>query len=411
MLELLICSLLTVLPDYLFRRYRQGKRIGHEINFFSVWYELRFGITACFVLTVALITTIFYYHPATTRVASYFRTVTILPEAGGRVAAVNVVNNQYVQAGEVLFRLDASSQEAAVETAKAKIAEIEAGLAVAATDLAAASAGVSQVAAVLRQAQEDLERNVTLRERGSTAVREAEIERLQNLVAQREGELEAARARQASVQENMTVLIPAQRSSAIAALEQAEVELAKTTVVAGVSGRVEQFALQAGDFVSPLLRPAGILVPQEHVERDRFVAGFGQLTANVIKPGMFAEMGCLSKPFTVIPMVVVEIQDVIPSGQVRPSDQLRDPQDNPRPGTVTVYLEPLYAGQADDIPPGSTCLANAYTYNHDRLSDPSLGLGEWAFLHMVDTVGVVHALLLRLQMLLLPVQTLVFSGH
>ncbi|WP_122073435.1 HlyD family secretion protein [Pseudophaeobacter sp. EL27] len=411
MLELLICSLLTVLPDYLFRRYRQGKRIGHEINFFSVWYELRFGITACFVLTVALITTIFYYHPATTRVASYFRTVTILPEAGGRVAAVNVVNNQYVQAGEVLFRLDASSQEAAVETAKAKIAEIEAGLAVAATDLAAASAGVSQVAAVLRQAQEDLERNVTLRERGSTAVREAEIERLQNLVAQREGELEAARARQASVQENITVLIPAQRSSAIAALEQAEVELAKTTVVAGVSGRVEQFALQAGDFVSPLLRPAGILVPQEHVERDRFVAGFGQLTANVIKPGMFAEMGCLSKPFTVIPMVVVEIQDVIPSGQVRPSDQLRDPQDNPRPGTVTVYLEPLYAGQADDIPPGSTCLANAYTYNHDRLSDPSLGLGEWAFLHMVDTVGVVHALLLRLQMLLLPVQTLVFSGH
>jgi len=411
MLELLICSLLTVLPDYLFRRYRQGKRIGHEINFFSVWYELRFGITACFVLTVALITTIFYYHPATTRVASYFRTITILPEAGGRVAAVNVVNNQYVQAGEVLFRLDASSQAAAVETAKAKITEIEAGLAVAATDLAAASAGVSQVAAVLRQAQEDLERNVTLRERGSTAVREAEIERLQNLVAQREGELAAARARQASVQENMTVLIPAQRSSAIAALEQAEVELAKTTVVAGVSGRVEQFALQAGDFVSPLLRPAGILVPQEHVERDRFVAGFGQLTANVIKPGMFAEMGCLSKPFTVIPMVVVEIQDVIPSGQVRPSDQLRDPQDNPRPGTVTVYLEPLYAGQADDIPPGSTCLANAYTNNHERLSDPSLGLGEWAFLHMVDTVGVVHALLLRLQMLLLPVQTLVFSGH
>lgn len=411
MLELLICSLLTVLPDYLFRRYRQGKRIGHEINFFSVWYELRFGITACFVLTVALITTIFYYHPATTRVASYFRTVTILPEAGGRVSEVNVVNNQFVQAGEVLFQLDASRQEAAVETAKAKIVEIEASLAVAATDLAATSAGVSQVEAVLRQAKEDLARNLTLRERGSAAVREAEIERLQNQVAQREGELEAARARQASVQENITVLIPAQRSSAVAALEQAEVELAKMTVVAGVSGRVEQFALQAGDFVSPLLRPAGILVPQEHVERDRFVAGFGQLTANVIKPGMFAEMGCLSKPFTVIPMVVVEIQDVIPSGQVRPSDQLRDPQDNPRPGTVTVYLEPLYAGQADDIPPGSTCLANAYTYNHDQLSDPALGLGEWAFLHMVDTVGIVHALLLRLQMLLLPVQTLVFSGH
>jgi len=30
MLELMLCSLLTILPDYLFRRYVQGKRIGRE---------------------------------------------------------------------------------------------------------------------------------------------------------------------------------------------------------------------------------------------------------------------------------------------------------------------------------------------------------------------------------------------
>ena len=34
MLELILCSLFTVLPDYLFRRYRQGKRWGEEITFF-----------------------------------------------------------------------------------------------------------------------------------------------------------------------------------------------------------------------------------------------------------------------------------------------------------------------------------------------------------------------------------------
>jgi hypothetical protein len=43
MLELLLCSLVTILPDYLFRRYRQGKRLGKEINFYSVWFELRWG--------------------------------------------------------------------------------------------------------------------------------------------------------------------------------------------------------------------------------------------------------------------------------------------------------------------------------------------------------------------------------
>ena len=63
MLEMLFCSMLTILPDYLFRRYVQGKRLGREITFYSVWFELRWGITSCIVLTVGLITVIFYNHP------------------------------------------------------------------------------------------------------------------------------------------------------------------------------------------------------------------------------------------------------------------------------------------------------------------------------------------------------------
>ena len=36
MLELLLCATFTILPDYLYRRYRQGKRFGHEITLYSV---------------------------------------------------------------------------------------------------------------------------------------------------------------------------------------------------------------------------------------------------------------------------------------------------------------------------------------------------------------------------------------
>ena len=46
---------LVVAPDYLFRRYAQGKRIGKEITLYSVWFELRWGIIACLMLTVGLI--------------------------------------------------------------------------------------------------------------------------------------------------------------------------------------------------------------------------------------------------------------------------------------------------------------------------------------------------------------------
>jgi hypothetical protein len=35
--------MLTIVPDFLFRRFIQGKRLGHEINLFMVWFELRWG--------------------------------------------------------------------------------------------------------------------------------------------------------------------------------------------------------------------------------------------------------------------------------------------------------------------------------------------------------------------------------
>jgi hypothetical protein len=65
MFELLLCSMLTILPDYLLRRFVQGKRIAKEITLYSVWFELRWGITTCLILTTLLILTVFYNHPAT----------------------------------------------------------------------------------------------------------------------------------------------------------------------------------------------------------------------------------------------------------------------------------------------------------------------------------------------------------
>ena len=156
MFELIFCSLLTIFPDYLFRRYVQGKRIGREITLFSVWYELRIGLTACLLLTISLITLIFYYHPSTSNVTSFFRTVTILPETPGRVVEVLVTNGEIVEAGDVLFRLDSSSQEAAVVTARQGLAEVEAARAVAQWELATAQGQVDEAEASRDRALDEL---------------------------------------------------------------------------------------------------------------------------------------------------------------------------------------------------------------------------------------------------------------
>ena len=119
----------------------------------------------------------------------------------------------------------------------------------------------------------------------------------------------------------------------------------------------------------------------------------------------------IGKPFAIILLVVTKVQDVIAAGQLRPSDQLIDVQQISTPGTLTVFLQPLFEGGLDDVPAESSRIANAYTNNHDALADKNIGTMRWLFLHVVDTVGLVHAMILRMQAMLLPVQTLVLSGQ
>jgi multidrug resistance efflux pump len=410
MLELTLCSMLTILPDYLYRRLVQGKRLGIEITFFSVWYELRWGIVSCLMLTISLITVIFYFHPSTTTATLFFRTVPILPEGVGRVAEVRLDFSAPVAKGDVLFKLDSSKQEAALETARRKIAEVDAALVSAQADVLKAEGQVQEAKSSLQQAQDELDVKSELQRRNPGIVPQRDIEKLQVAVEGRKGTLDAANAAKQSTELRVSTLLPAEKASAQAALEQAQVELDKTIVRAGVAGRVEQFLLRVGDIVNPLMRPAGILIPEGAGQRS-LQAGFGQIEAQVLKPGMVAEAACNSKPWTIIPMVVTNVQDYIAAGQFRGGEQLIDAQNVARPGTILVFLEPLYKGGLEGVTAGSSCIVNAYTSNHELISSGKLSSAQSFGLHAIDAVGLVHAMLLRIQALLLPIKTLVLSGH
>ena len=262
MLEVILCSLLTILPDYLFRRFVQGKRFGHEITLFSVWYELRWGITLCLILTTLLITVIFYFHPATTSATSLFRGVPILPETNGRVSEIYVGISGDVKKGQPIFKLDSTEQEATAEVARRRITEIEAEVVMAEADTAAAEGQVQQAQNSLKQYEDELRTKLELVARNSGTVSAREIERLQTAVAGAKGQVAAAEAAELAASTRATTLLPAQRSSAEAQLNQAQVELDKMVVYAGVDGRIEQFILRVGDIVNPFMRPAGLLIPK-----------------------------------------------------------------------------------------------------------------------------------------------------
>ncbi len=276
-------------------------------------------------------------------------------------------------------------------------------------DVAKAEAQVQQAISDRQQAVDELETKEELKQRNSGTVAEREIERLRLLVAARQSALDAATAARQAAEARVSTQLPADKASAEATLDEAQVELGKTVIRAGVSGRVEQFTLRVGDVVNPLMRPAGILIPDDSART--LTAGFNQIEAQILKVGMIAEVACVSKPFTIIPMVVTSLQDYIAAGQFRGGEQLVDPQQVTRPGSLLAFLEPLYKGGADDVTPGSSCVANVYSDNHDVIAAEGTGTIRKMALHAVDALGLVHALLLRIQALVLPFETLVFSGH
>ncbi len=409
MFELLLCSSLTILPDFLFRRFVQGKRLGREITLFSVWFELRWGITLCLILTLSLITTIFYFHPSTKAATSVFRTVTILPETNGRVAETFVDINQRVEAGQPLFRLDSTAQEAAVETARRKIAETEAAMVVAKSQLAEAEGRIVQARGALQQAEDELKARAEVQRRSPARSPSATSSGCGcRSIPRRAPSTPPWRAARPSCR-RWSSSSPPRGQAPTRRCVRPRSPSRRPWSWRGPTGILQQFALRPGDVVNPMLRPAGILVPERKV--TALLAGFGQIESQVLKVGMIGEVTCVAKPWVIVPVVVTEVQNVIASGQVRPTDTLVDIQQLARPGTITVILEPLYPGQLDDLPQGGSCIANAYTNNHEALQDPATGTLRRFGLHAIDAIGLVHAMILRIQALLLPLQTLVLGGH
>src|SRR6185437_14271253 len=122
------------------------------------------------------------FHPSSVTATLFFRTVPILPETSGRVAEVRSDFSAPVAKGDVIFRLDSSTQQAALETARRKIAEVDAAVEAARADVARADAQIAEAKSAYQQAADELETKRQLQQRNPGIVPQRDIEKLQVLV-------------------------------------------------------------------------------------------------------------------------------------------------------------------------------------------------------------------------------------
>ena len=59
----------------------------------------------------------------------------------------------------------------------------------------------------------------------------------------------------------------------------------------------------------------------------------------------------------------------------------------------------------------AAALPTLYSNNHELLQSKDIGTFKIVYLHVVDAVALMHALVLRLQAVVLPLKALVFGGH
>ena len=186
----------------------------------------------------------------------------VTPQIEGHVAEVLVADNQPVQAGQVLVRIDAAELKARLEQAEANANALDAAVrgvddkaALEQAMIAQKAAGVQSAHAQQKLAGAELQRYGALAGSGWVSSQRAQTasaaaDQASAAVAQAQATLEAER-RSAAALGSAREQTLAEAAAARAALDQVKLDLSHTEIRAPISGVVGARAVRPGQYVRP----------------------------------------------------------------------------------------------------------------------------------------------------------------
>lgn len=204
--------------------------------------------------------------------------VMISAQVGGRVTEVLVTQNQAVQQGDVLFRIDTAPLRIALDQARAHLAQVSDGSGANRAAMRESDAALRAAQETERWAAQEFDRQKELRTRGLVA--QKALDDASHALAGARAERDRAMA---AVEKSRLTLggkagdaieqLPDYRA-ALAAVEQAELDLAHAEVRAPVSGIVGSHDLQPGEYLNvgqaafPLVAGAPVWIEANFKETD-----------------------------------------------------------------------------------------------------------------------------------------------
>ena len=209
------------------------------------------------VLVLILVTLVWYlaadrYTPYTQQARIQGFVVGVAPKISGLVTSVHVSNNQRVKSGEPLFEIDRSSYEIALKRASSDLENTRKQVSAGAASVETARANLRAAKANEERAEKDAMRQERLykEDEGTISLRRLEMarasyEQAKAKVTAAESEVQRAIEQMGGEGENNAKL-----KAAESAVEQAELDLANTTVKASTDGVITDLRAEVGQYAA-----------------------------------------------------------------------------------------------------------------------------------------------------------------
>ncbi len=165
----------------------------------------------------------------------------------GQVENVLVTDNQHVEKGQVLIQLDPRDAQASLAQANANVEQAQAQLISTKANIAVAQANADSANAALTQAQQDFARYHAL---SRSAVSGLQLDQTDATIRSAKAKLQAAEA-QMDADSASAIAAQAQLDAAKAQLQNAQLQLSYTTIMAPAAGHVSERTVRDGDVESP----------------------------------------------------------------------------------------------------------------------------------------------------------------
>ncbi len=244
------------------------------------------------VLTFALIVFVWYlfadrFTPYTDNARGRRIAFAISPRVSGYVTGVYVKLHEKVKRDQLLFQLDKKPYELAVERAKAHLDNVSQQVAAMTASVKAAAARLGMAKAQLDRAQRNYDRTQQVLKKNPGALSQADLDQTETALAQALERVSSAEADLERAKQKLGTSGPenAQLREAIVALEQAEYDLACTTIYAPSDGVIESLNFGTGYYAAKG-KPLVMFLPNNAVWLQ---ANYRENNISRMRPGDKAE--------------------------------------------------------------------------------------------------------------------------